>query len=48
MCDVRYNSVKVLLEHCEKEDLKKQSEKCNTFFLSGNGLRKYMLNYHKL
>ena len=48
MCDVRCNGVKVLLEHCKKEDLKRQSEKCNKFFMSGNGLKKYMLKYHKL
>ena len=28
MCDVKCNGVKVLLEHCKKEDLKRQSEKC--------------------
>ena len=48
MCDIRFNGVKVLLEHCKKEDLKRQSEKYHTFFMSGNGLRKYMLKYHKL
>ena len=47
-CNVRSNGVKVLLEHCKKEDLKSQIEKCNTFFMSGNGLRKYILKYHKL
>ena len=48
MCDVRCNGVKVLLEHCEQEDVKRQSEKYHTFFMLGNGLRKYMLRYHKL
>ena len=32
MCDVRRNGVKVLLEHCEQEDVKRQSEKYHTFF----------------
>ena len=35
MCDVRCNGMNMLLEHCKKEDLKRQSEKCNTFFMSG-------------
>ena len=40
--------MKVLLQHCEQEDMKRQSEKYHTFFMLGNGLRKYMLRYHKL
>ena len=48
MCDVRCNGVKVLLAHCEQEDMKMQSEKYHTFFMLGNGFRKNMLRYHKL
>ena len=32
MHDVRCNGVKVLLEHCEQEDVKRQSEKYHTLF----------------
>ena len=48
MRGVRCNGVKVLLEHHKKEDLERQSKKYNTFLMSGNGLRKYTLKYHKL
>ena len=32
MCGVRCNGVKVLLEHCKKENLERQSQKYNTIF----------------
>ena len=48
MCGVRCNGVKVLLEHCKKEDLERQSKNYNTFLIPGNGLRKYILKYHQL
>ena len=34
-----FNGVKVLMEYCSQKKLKRKSEKYQTFFMLGNGLR---------
>ena len=48
MCNFQFKSVQALTKHCDKEHPKRQYEKCNTFCLSDDGLRKHILKYHKL